>query len=152
MRRLTMLTAVLVAGGLVAGFPAPALATTTPDFGCTNPGTGTNYRLSASAHYTDSPERGLRYWDAFRFKVEGGDADDDHNNVNIRVTEYGSLLYYDYHSPDSIEFNHWYTVRPDPPVRTSIYSSNLNALIEVEAIFDLPGRDDIRCTGALNTK
>jgi hypothetical protein len=151
MRRRTALTAVLVAGGLLAGFPAPALATTTPDMRCSRLSDARIYRLTANAEYSDSPERGLRYWTLFRFMVHGGLLDNDHNNVNIRVSEYGSPVY-SYNSPDSLQFNRWYTVRPSPPVRTSIYSDALNARIEVEAIFDRPGDSDLRCTAALNTQ
>jgi hypothetical protein len=151
MRRLTMLTAVLAAGGLVTAFPAPALAATTADMRCARSVDARIYRLTANADYTDRPERGLRYWTRFRFMVHGGDLDDNHNNVNIRVSEHGSPVYSD-NSSDSLEFNRWYTTRPDPPVRTSIYSANLNALIEVEAIFDLPGTADPRCTASLNTQ
>jgi hypothetical protein len=107
--------------------------------------------LTANAEYSDSPERGLRYWTLFKFMVHGGDLDDDHNNVNIRVSEYGSTVY-SYNSPDSLRFNRWYTVRPSPPVRTSIYSDALNARLEVEAIFDRPGTSDLPCTAALNTQ
>jgi hypothetical protein len=89
-------------------------------------------------------------WTVFRFMVHGGDLDDDHNNVNIRLGEFGSLLF-SYNSPDSIEFNRWYGIRPSSPVRTSIRDSRLNALIEVEAIFDRPGTSDPRCTATLNT-
>lgn len=151
MRRWMVPAALLVAGGLVAGSPAPAFADTTPDLRCSRSLDARVYRLTANADYSDSADRGLRYWTRFRFMVHGGAPDENHNNVNIRLSEYGSTVF-SYNSPDSIEFNRWYTVRPSSPVRTSIYSPNLNALIEVEAIFDLRGTADPRCTAAQNTK
>jgi hypothetical protein len=150
-RRWMVPAAVLVAGGLLAGFPAPALADTTPDLGCVRSLDARVFRLTANADYSDSPERGLRYWTRFRFMVHGGAPDQNRNNVNIRLSEYGRTVF-TYNSPDSIEFNRWYTVRPSTPVRTSIYSPQKNALIEAEAIFDLRGTADPRCTAALNTK
>jgi hypothetical protein len=146
------LTGVLVVVVVVAGVVAPALAITTPELTCNTVGAGGSiYRLTATAEYQDSTVTKLRTWTGFRFMVHGGDPDEDHNNVNIRLSEFGDVKF-SYNSPDSLEFNRWYSIRPASPVHTCIYGPSgehdhrSNDVLKVEGIFDMSGIVDPRCT------
>jgi hypothetical protein len=153
-RRWTALAAVLTAGALVVGATTPALAAELPELTCKKWDESRVYDLSAIAVYEDSTN--YRTFTAFRFMVHGGRLDADHNNVNIKVSEYGQVIY-SYKSPDNLEYNRWYSHRPSTTVRTNLRGPNgerdhrTNGQIWVEAIFDRPGIYDLKCTDTQGT-
>jgi hypothetical protein len=152
MRRWTALVGVLVVGAFLAVVAPPAHATRTPEIKCAYVWAPTIYRLVVSAEYDDNVVGpGVRRWTFFRFMVHGGFLEEDHNNVNIRLKESGRVVFA-YNSPDNLEYNRWYGVRPGSPVRTSVWGPEgehdhrANDVLEVEAVFDRAGIADPRCT------
>jgi hypothetical protein len=144
MRRWIAFTGVFTMGILLVGVPAIADAATTPNIACFVERPPHVYRLSATAEYEEGPiGHGIRTWHSFRFMVHGGSLGENHNNVNISLSEFGTVMY-SYNSPDNLVFNRWYQVNLNPPVRTSRPSSDH---VEIEAIFDYAGGADPRCTG-----
>jgi hypothetical protein len=147
--------AVATAGAFVAGLAGTAHAAELPAFTCSEVAPPRVYELTVTAEYEDSTD--YRTWTLFRFMVHGGGPDSDHNNVNLRLREYGDLVY-SYNSPDSLEFNRWYAVRPSTTVRTELRGPGgsrdhrTNAELSVEAIFDRPGISDVSCTAKARSR
>ena len=164
MRLLTAVPAgVLTTVAVVAGAVTPAHAATTGTVGvsCQVEDNHTIYRASLSADYSDNEVTGLRTWTMFRFIVRGGSPYENSNNVNFTLKEYGSPVF-DYNSPDSIEYNRTYAVRPENPVHTDHGRDHrTNSLLALEGIFDQhyefpqipPGRgDDPSCEQFIRTQ
>lgn len=151
MRRQIGLVAALTVAALVAtGAPASAVVRTTPTIACNKTVPPRYYQLSATADYEDNTTTGLRRWKMFRYKISGGLIDEDHNNVNIKVSKEG-VVALDYRSPDDREYNKWYTLIPTTPVYTSlrgpgdVRDHREIHKVEVTAIFDRAGAEDPTC-------
>lgn len=103
------------------------------------------YRLTVSADYTDNNNTQIRTWTGFHYRLQGGDSDEDSNNVIIRVHEYGAEKW-SYSSPDSLSYDHSYVLRPSTPVRTIM---GAKVLITFGGIFDRSLATDPSCTALL---
>jgi hypothetical protein len=107
----------------------------------------TTYRLTVSAEYTDNTTTRMRTWTGFRYRLQGGDSDEDSNNVIIRLYEYGAEKWA-HSSPDSLSYNSSYVLRPATSVRTAI---GAKVLITFGGIFDRSLAADPSCTALLYT-
>jgi hypothetical protein len=144
MRRLwTALSGSMALVVLLSGLGAtPASAVTTAEKFCVV-WVNKTYRLTVSAEYTDNTSTRTRTWTAVRYRLQGGDSDEDSNNVIIRVHENGSEIW-SYSSPDSLVYDRYY-VR-SITVRTAM---DAKVLIMFGGIFDRSLGGDPSCTAML---
>jgi hypothetical protein len=143
MRRWTALSAALAAGVLGSVLVAtPASASTTAQRSCSVSVDAGTFRLTVSADYVDNATTRIRTWTGFRFLLRGGPTDNDHNNVNIRVYEYG-VEKWAYNSPDYLEYDRSYRLSTATPVRTRMTAP---VLLTFEGIFDVSLGADPSCT------
>jgi hypothetical protein len=139
------LSGALALGVLLSGLGAtPAAAATTAERFCLVWAVSA-YRLTVSADYTDNTTTRTRTWTGFRYRLHGGDSDEDSNNVIIRVHEYGTEKWA-YSSPDSLSYDHSYVLRPSTSVQTTI---GAKVLITFGGIFDRSLAADPSCTALL---
>lgn len=141
MKRLwTALAGSLALMVLLSGLGAtPASAVTTAEKSCVV-WVNKTYRLTVSAEYTDNTSTRTRTWTKVRYRVQGGDSDENSNNIIIRLHENGTEIW-SYISPDSVVYER-YHVR-NITVRTAL---DAKVLIMFGAIFDRSLGPDPACT------
>jgi hypothetical protein len=159
--RLTMWRFIALAGVSAAvmavGVAAPARATDGfLDVRCeAYYGVHSLYLLRATAHYEDQGR--YRTWKLFSFELSGGIMRERHSNVNFRLSEYGNVLH-TYQSPDTLEYNRFYKVRPSPAPRTELIIGDdirdhvENAEVFFHAIFDVENNPDPECTASRRSR
>jgi hypothetical protein len=136
------MSAALALGVLLVGLgAAPAAAATTVEKFCVV-WVNKTYRLTVSAEYTNNVKMRIRTWTGFRYRLQGGDSDEDSNNVIIRVYQNGTETWA-YHSPDSLSYDHSYILRPPTLVQTTM---GAKVLITFGGIFDRSLATDPSCT------
>jgi hypothetical protein len=159
--RLNMWRLIALAGAaavvVVVGVAAPARATDgSLDVRCeAYYGVHSLYLLRATAHYEDQGR--YRTWKLFSFEVSGGIMRERTSNVNMRLSEYGNVLY-TYNSPDTLEYNRLYNVRPNPAPRTELIIGDdvrdhvENAEVFFQAIFDVENNPDPQCSASRRSR
>src|SRR5688572_2050205 len=146
-----------VAAVVAVGVAAPARATDGfLDVRCeAYYGVHSLYLLRATARYEDLGR--YRTWKLFSFEVNGGIMRERHSNVNFQLSEYGNVLY-TYHSPDNLEYNRLYSVRPSPAPRTELIIGDdirdhvENAEVFFHAIFDVENNPDPECSASRRSR